>query len=348
MIIKGKSRSGAAALAAHLTSSKNERVDVAEIRGVLAQDLADALREMEDVASGSNCRLFMYHASIDPDARYPLTLEQWREAVDALEKKLGFTDQPRAVVIHVKEGREHCHVVWSRIKPETMTGISDSHNYRKHEEVSRDLERRFGHERVQGAHIEREGRKRPERTPSRADIQQQERRGKSGRAAVGEIKRVTAEITGLWQGTDSGKAFAAALAARGYVLARGDRRDFVVLDSGGAVHSLARRIEGVKAAAVRERMGDVDRDGLPSVAEAKALLSGRSVQTGGGNHQIELQPRPARQDAPERQGAVARARGGILSGNGRATLWRRSAQAVTVSARIGGFIDTGGGRHRER
>ena len=30
------------------------------------------------------------------------------------EQALGLADQPRAVVFHVKEGREHCHVVWSR------------------------------------------------------------------------------------------------------------------------------------------------------------------------------------------------------------------------------------------
>ncbi|MEY2853171.1 MAG: hypothetical protein RL030_303, partial [Pseudomonadota bacterium] len=270
MIIKGKSRSGAASLAAHLTSTNNERVTVAELRGVIAQDLRGALREMEDVASGTRCRLFLYHASLAPDARYFLTPAQWREAVDALEKNLGLTNQPRAVVIHSKDGRDHCHVVWSRIDAERMKAIPDSHNFRKHEQTARDLERRFGHERVQGAHVEREGRPRPKRTPSRADIRQQERAGQSGRAAVASVKRVTAEVTALWHQTNSGQAFAAALAARGYVLAKGDRRDFVIVDSVGAVHSLARRIEGVKAAQVRERMVDVGRDSLPSVAEAKA------------------------------------------------------------------------------
>jgi hypothetical protein len=358
VIIKGKSRGGAAALAAHLTSEKNERVEVAEIRGLLAQDLADALREMEDVASGSNCRLFLYHANIDPSEKHPLTREQWREAVDALEKKLGFTDQPRAVVMHVKGGREHCHVVWSRIKPETMTGISDSHNYRKHEEVSRDLEHRFGHERVQGAHIEREGKKRPTRTPTRADIQQQERAGKSGRAAVEAVKQVKADLTEIWRSTSSGREFAAALTARGYILARGDRRDFVVLDSAGAVHSLARRIEGVKTAAVRERMADVDRASLPTVAEAKAALASRSHHAKGGQRQPSLHqeasvftsPRrdvSARQAAQEPRGVARRERAVFPRATGRAALWRHSARLVTVRARIGGFIDSGG-RSRER
>jgi hypothetical protein len=337
VIIKGKSRSGAAALAAHLTSAKNERVDVAEIRGLFAQDLSGALREMEDVASGSTCGLFMYHASIDPDARYSMTREQWRESVDVLEKNLGLSDQPRAVVMHVKEGREHCHVVWSRINIETMKGISDSHNFRKHEETARDLERRFGHERVQGAHVEREGRKRPDRTPSRADIQQQERAGKSGRAAVAAVNQVKAELTALWHQTGTGREFADALAARGYVLARGDRRDFVVVDSVGAVHSLSRRIEGVTAASVRERMNDVDRDNLPSVAEAKAHQVSRRNHSGHGDY-------APRQAAQEPRGATKREKAIIPRATKRAALWRHSERLAAVSARIGGFIDSGGQR----
>jgi hypothetical protein len=327
VIIKGKSRNNAAALAAHLTSPKNESVEITEIRGVLAQDLADALREMEDVASGSRCSLFMYHANIDPSEKHPMTREQWRETVDALENKLGFTDQPRAVVMHVKDGREHCHVVWSRIKPETMTAIPDSHNYRKHEEVSRDLERRFGHERVQGAHAEREGKPRPERTPDRADIQQQERAGKSGRAAVEAVKQVKADLIALWNTTGSGREFADALFARGYVLAKGDRRDFVVVDSVGAVHSLARRLDGVKSAAVRERMADVDRDGLPTVAEAKARQT-------------------TRQTAQEARGAVRRERVSFPRTRVRAALWRRCARTATVRTRVDSTAH--GGQSRER
>ncbi|MFZ4859915.1 MAG: relaxase/mobilization nuclease domain-containing protein [Desulfuromonadaceae bacterium] len=322
MIIKGRSRGGAAALAAHLLSPKNERVEVVELRGVLAHDLIDALREVEDVASGSNCRLFLYHANISPCSQYTLTRAQWLEAVNTLETRLGFTDQPRAIVIHVHEGREHCHIVWSRIDPESLKGLSDSHNFRKHEEVARDLERRFGHERVQGVHAEREGKPRPARTPSRADLRQQERAGKSGREAVAAVRQVRAELTALWHQTGSGRAFAAALAARGYVLARGDTRDFVVLDSVGAVHSLARRIEGVRAAAVRERMADVDRDGLPSVAEAKALLVRRIPRAEAG------QMEPLSKAAGAAQGAEKLTKAGSS-----APLWRAVARAATASVR---------------
>src|SRR5262249_61716 len=79
------------------------------------------------------------------------------------------------------------------------------------------------------------------------------------------------EITELWRQADSGKAFAASLTQRGYVLCRGDRRDFCVIDQAGEAHSLARRIEGAKAADIRARMADIDREGLPTGAGARPL-----------------------------------------------------------------------------
>ena len=141
----------------------NERMEVSELRGVAAKDLRGALQEMEAVAAACpNCRKPLYHASINTRAGERLNDTQRMQAIDRLEKELGLTGQPRVVVVHEKKDRqrhdrEHCHVVWSRIDLARLRTISDSHNYRKHELVARELERAFGHERVQGAHIERDG-----------------------------------------------------------------------------------------------------------------------------------------------------------------------------------------------
>ena len=134
--------------------------------------------------------------------------------------------------------------------------------------VARELERAFGHERVQGAHIEREGRARPKRTPSHAEMQQGARTGITPQAA-------RAHITNLWRQSDTGAAFAKALEDSGWILARGDRRDFVAVDPKGGVHSLARRIEGAKVRDVRARLVDLDISALPSVAEARAMQRAR-------------------------------------------------------------------------
>ncbi len=269
MIIKGKSRSGPSGLAAHLgNTATNERVQLIETRGTVAQDLRGALVELDAYAVGTRCELPLYHANIDPQPPNRLTPEQRMEAVDALEEKLGLVGHPRVVVSHEKHGREHFHVVWTRIDLDHMRSISDSHNYRKHEEVARDLERRFGHDRVQGAHAERDGVERPDRTPSRAELRQEERTGIKG-------KDVKYEVTKILRACDGPEAFRAALADKGYVLAKGDWRDFVVIDWRGGTHSLARRIDGMNAAELREYMKPLDQEHIPSVAQAREAVDER-------------------------------------------------------------------------
>lgn len=269
MIIKGKSRFGPTSLATHLgNAEKNERVQLLETRGTVASDLRGALIEMDAVAMGTRCEKPLYHAALSPEPPHRLTPEQRMEAIDALEKKMGFEDHQRVVVLHEKLGREHVHVVWSRIDIYQMRSVHDGHNYRKHEEVARDLERRFGHDRVQGAHAERDGPdgkvQRPDRTPSRAELRQEERTGIKG-------KDVKAEVTAAFRASDGPEAFRSALQEKGYQLAQGDRRDYVIVDGKGGVHSLARRIDGVNTAQLREFMSPLDRASVPSVDEAKEL-----------------------------------------------------------------------------
>ncbi len=263
MIIKGKSRAGPKGLAAHLSNAEvNERIELLQSRGTIASDLQGALIEMQAFAAGTRCEKPLYHAALSPEPPHRLTPVQREEAIDALEQKLGLVGHARVVVLHEKKDREHLHVVWSRINVFEMKSVSDSHNYRKHEEVSRDLERRFGHERVQGAHHEREGVERPDRTPSRAELRQEERTGVPG-------KKVKALVSAAFRSSDGPASFCSALEDIGYVLAQGDRRDFVVVDPAGGIHSLARRIDGMKAAELRAFMEPLDREFLPTAEQAQ-------------------------------------------------------------------------------
>jgi hypothetical protein len=269
MIIKGKSRAGPQQLATHLgNAEKNERVSLIETRGTIAQDLRGALVEMDTHAIGTRCERSLYHAAMSPEPPHVLTPAQRSEAIDALEKKLGLDGHARIVVMHEKLGRQHIHIVWSRIDLANMRSVSDSHNYRKHEEVARDLERRFGHDRVQGAHHEREGVERPDRTPSRAELQQQERTGITG-------KLVKEDVTAAFRASDGPEAFRAALQEKGYTLARGDRRDYVILDAKGGIHSLARRIDGMKTAPLREFMAAINPEDVPTIEQAREIIAER-------------------------------------------------------------------------
>jgi hypothetical protein len=68
-------------------------------------------------------------------------------------------------------------------------------------------------------------------------------------------------VTALYRASKTGAAFAARLAEQGYTLLEGDRCDFVLRDAAGHLHSLARRIDGVSAAALRRFMNEVNCSG---------------------------------------------------------------------------------------
>jgi hypothetical protein len=269
VIIKGGARGNGAQLGRYLvTPGQNERIQVIEVRGTVAEDVPGAVSEMDAVSLCTRCTKPLYHASVNTPATERLTPEQRSIAIDRLERELGFTGQPRVVVVHEKQGREHTHIVWSRTDFEHERAIPIDHNFRKHELVARELEREFGHARVQGAHIEREGRARPKRTPRHYELHQAARTG----LRPHDVKK---QVTEIWQRGDSGRAFAKGLAEAGFILARGDRRDFVVIDAQGGTHSLARCIEGATAKDVRGRLADLDPRALPNVQEAKQIQRAR-------------------------------------------------------------------------
>jgi len=272
MIIKGGSRSNGKFFAKHLLNGKdNERVRVVGFRGFAEENIDAAFRDMKFMAKGTNCKNYFYHADMNPREDEELTDEQWDRAVDTLEKQLGLQGQPRFVVEHVKEGKDgidrtHRHVVWQRIDPDTLTARSDSLTYPKHENAAREIERDCGLLPVASVLVKDRGGPRPER---RARDWEGFRAAQSGL----DWKQVRDEVTELWRQTDNGASFKAALAEKGYILCRGDRRDFVIVDPAGDDHSLTRRIRGVNAADVRERMKTIDRDFLPSVAEGRELAN---------------------------------------------------------------------------
>jgi hypothetical protein len=275
VIISGGSRCNWRFFSKHLMKAEeNERVHVAEVRGLTSDTVLEALREMDAVASGTRCKNFFYHANINPRYGESLTPEQWEQAADTLERNLGLTGHARFVVEHEKDGRVHQHIVWCRIDPDTMTAVSDSFTARDHERTSRELEQAFGLEPVESVLTRDREKERPERRAKNWETF----RGHDSGIDPGEVKE---EVTALWNAADSGSAFAAALADHGYILCKGDRRDFCIVDPAGNEHSLARRIEGARAAAIRARMSDIDRDELPTVAEGRELASQHSDNTEG-------------------------------------------------------------------
>ncbi len=269
MIIKGKSRGRALELARHLLRTySNETVRLFECRGTVARDVEGALREMEAHGLTAHSARPLYHASISPEAHLPLNDAQIRIAADTLEARLGLVRQPRLIVLHRKKGREHLHVVWSRIDTACGRAIADSWNYRMHEEAARELEAAFGHPAVPGIHTSQRRRRKRSRTHKEYEYRQAER---SGRPTA----RIAAELTALWKASADARSFRKKLEEEGYTLARGDRRVFVVIDRDGNAHSLSRRL-GLRADELRDRLRPLHMNGVPSVAEVRTARRDRS------------------------------------------------------------------------
>lgn len=258
MILVASQRSGAAQLSAHLLNeSDNDHVSVLEVRGFMADDLSGALQEAYAISKATQCTQYLFSLSLNPPKDHIATEDEFLAAVDRAEEKLGLIDQPRAVVVHEKEGRRHAHVVWSRIDGDEMKAIPMPHFKRKLCSLSRDLFLDHGWELPQG--LKTYGGRNP--LNFTLDEWQQAKRQKIDPR---EIKQAFRQA---WERCDSLTGLKHALEDQGYFLARGDRRGFVALDVDGEVYSFA-KWASLKAKEVKAKLGSPDQ--LPSVDEVQA------------------------------------------------------------------------------
>ena len=270
MILKGNIRASGQELAKHLMNDRsNDSVELGELRGFASDDLAGAFREIEGVAAGTNCTKPIYSLSINPSQ--PMSREDYGHAIERIEQKLGLQDQARAVVFHVKDGREHCHVAWSRIDLERMQARHMEFDRQKLREVARELVRDFGHEMPDFLGKDRGN----DRYKDRFKEATLAERGQEQRTGISPADR-RAEITEAYRQSDNATAFRSALRERGYELAQGDKRGFVVVDRAAEVHSLTRQIDGAKAKEIRDTLRLDQLQDLPTVQQAKERVAERA------------------------------------------------------------------------
>jgi hypothetical protein len=277
MILKGNQRGGGQQLAAHLQNSfDNERVEIADVRGSVAQDLSGAFAEWAAEARGTQCKKFLYSLSLNPyQPNGRLTREQYLELLERTERSLKLVGQPRAVVFHEKRDkdgvlREHCHAVWSRIDTDRMKAVQMSHDRLKLRTVAQEFARDHGLELPEGMKPGNTKDSRRDRYNKRAaqenlgEKQQQERTG-----VPKEVRM--AEIASCWNNTANGAAFVRALEDKSYYLARGDERAYVVIDAYGEIHSLSRQLSGVaKKKDLLDRLADYPPAGLRDAETVQA------------------------------------------------------------------------------
>ena len=261
MIAKGTPHTSGARLARYLVTGKDgERAELHELRGFAEADIADAFRSIHVMAQATQCEQPFFHCQVRNPQGETLTRQQWEAVADRIEQKLGLDEQPRAIAFHSKDGHEHMHIAWSRIEAETLTAIPLPFYKLRLKEACRELERELGLTRVRDAREPHEP-----KAPSRGERDQANRLGI-------DVDAVRGQIRDAWERSDTGRAFAMALSDEGLTLARGDRRDYVVIDQEGGLHALGKRLLGVSAAEARDRLRDLRAELLPSVEETRARL----------------------------------------------------------------------------
>ncbi len=265
MILKGSQRGNGIDLATHLSNKfDNEIVDIAEVKGTIAGDLHGAFGEYEAVASGTKCKKPIYSLSINPSD--PITRKQYNDAINRIEKRLGLLDQPRAVVFHIKNGREHAHVIWSRIRTENMKAIHISHDHLKLRTLARELAHEYNLRLPPGLIEDRP-----------YDIKYKNLGMSFAEKAQAEAtgitpKQLKTKITELYNGSSGAAAFKLALEDNGYTLAKGDKRSFVIIDPYGEIHSLSRQIDGIKPRKLKTLFSVLSPNELPPASEIQKKI----------------------------------------------------------------------------
>ncbi len=305
MIPKGNQRAGGQQLATHLLNAyDNDRVEIAEVRGAIAQDLHGAFAEWYAQAKATYCQKYLYSLSINPDhTQGPYTREHYDDFIRRTEKALRLSNQPRAVVFHVKHGREHCHVVWSRIDTDKMKAVHMPKDHEKLLAVAQGYARDHNLTLPEG--MRKDGGK--ARFKNRAKAEDLREKQQEERSGVSKKQRME-EITKAWRETSDGRSFIRALEAGGYYIARGDKVPYVVVDLYGEVHNLSRQVESVRSKELKGRLTDYPADKLPTVAAAQdrareqrqALLLQSQKQDGAGK-ELSLAERTAAAKETARQ-----------------------------------------------
>ena len=286
MILKAKERGDAGQLARYLLSMRdNEHVELHEVYGFASDDLIEAFSEADAIARGTRCKNYLFSMSLNPPEGAVVSKAVFEETADQIEKKLGLSNQPRAIVFHEKDGRRHAHVVWSRIDTERMRAINLPHYKTKLRDVSRQLYLEHGWDMPRGL---QDRRLRDPLNFTREEWQQAKRVGLDPR----EIKTVLRQC---WEKTDNRSCFEQALKERGFLLARGDQRGFVAIDYRGEVYSLSRYVS-VKGKELEARLGD--RQNLPSVDKVNDRLAK------GMTRKLEAFVKEAKRDAKQRYAMI--------------------------------------------
>lgn len=225
MVVRGKIRGNGSQLAKYLlTKGDNDNVQVLEIVGTAQErDLRKSLLEMSLTSELTKTDKGLYHVQICPayGEDRKMTDEDWKRAAEIIEQEAGYSGQKRVIVLHEKKGKIHAHVVWERFNHEKGVMIPNKFSRLAQDRARVTIEQVFEHART------------PERNKQRPEMKQY--------------------LSDMWRETENASSFMKQIAERGYVIAAGTQRPFMVIDNDGRSFNLVRQLDKVKTSEVRDR-----------------------------------------------------------------------------------------------
>ena len=147
MIIKSVIRGGYRSAADYMKEQgKNEQTRLVELSDPSAKNLDDAFHNMWVVAGSTKCAKPLHHISINPALGERLTDAQLMKIVEHCEKIYGYPmfHHQRVIVEHVKDGRQHFHVIWNRVSLVTGRSVWPKKHWNKSKQICREMERELG------------------------------------------------------------------------------------------------------------------------------------------------------------------------------------------------------------
>jgi hypothetical protein len=147
MIIKSVIRGGYRSAAEYMKEQgKNEKTRLVELSDPSANTLDDAFHNMWVVAANTKCTKPLHHISINPALGERLTDAQLMKIAEHCEKIYGYQmfQHQRVIVEHIKEGRQHFHVIWNRVGLVTGRPVWPGLHWKKSKQICREMEKELG------------------------------------------------------------------------------------------------------------------------------------------------------------------------------------------------------------
>jgi len=98
------------------------------------------------VSSRSKAKKPLHHISINPFKDERLNDTQILKIVERCEQKYGYKpgEHQRVIVEHIKDGRQHFHVMWNRIDLSTGKAVWPGLHWKLSKEAAREMEKELG------------------------------------------------------------------------------------------------------------------------------------------------------------------------------------------------------------